>query len=518
MRLLKLFCLLLAMALLTGCGKSMQTAHELAAPNLYQGATYENATQSGPSLVVLPGNITSETYEFLSRIKSDNLREYGELELGKANFKVLEKNALSNIYQEIAVAANLGDGSVGKRFSKHKLTPPEWLVVFDISKVHAQTQAFSFTDKNSAMFAGALMGSFLGSASIGQGVVGSINSAKEQRVWDITLRYRILDAVSGQQLHEGSFTEQATINRELTGFLGVDSAQAGGLTLGTVTQRLIQKAVAEIDKQHKLPAMAAAETAPKANPGKGTKAAKLEKAEKPGKRASQGEPASDPARPEVACAQKTLGGFVCQMPEAWSTGTPPRAVAVAVAQKPELGRLLEQSNRSGKSGFIDTIVAFDILRTAGPLVTLTEPESPLSDLGKVLAVSGNGVEGRVFILTGVSAKFSPQKLTDAILGHMRNAVVVEPLGVETVSAKDGQRNIGVFKYIKVERHKELKEKPAYDSDAKDEYKLISIPHYHNMAMAVVPKGDDMLLVIVIAPEEKFLLQLEGVKRLIESAV
>jgi hypothetical protein len=509
------------MVFLTGCGKSMQQAHELAAPNLYHEATYENAAQPGPSVVVLPGNLSSETYEFLSQVKSDNLREYGELELGKANFKVLEKNSLANIYQEIAVAANLGDGSVAKRFSKHKITPPQWLVVFDIAKVHAQTLAFSFTDKNSAMFAGALMGSFLGSASLGQGVVGSINAAKEQRVWDITLRYRILDGVSGQQLHEGCFTEQATINRELTGFLGVDAAQAGGLTLGTVTQRLVQKAVADIDKQHKLSAMTEPEPTPKA--GKGSKAAKAGKAdmaamaEKPGKRSSRDEPAAGAAKPDVPCVQKNLGGFVCQMPEAWSTGTPPRAVEVAVAQKPELGRLLEQSQRSGKSGFIDSIVAFDILRTAGPLVTLTEPESPLSKMGKVLAVSGNDVEGRVFILSAGSGDVSPQKLTDAILGHMRNAVVVEPLGVETVSGKDGQRNIGVFKYIKVERRKELKEKPDYDRDAKDEYKLISIPHYHNMAMAVVPKGGEMLLVIVIAPEEKFLPHLEGVKRLVESA-
>ena len=212
MHLLKKICLLLSLFLLVGCGKSMQQARDLAAPNMYQDATYENAAQAGPSVIVVGGTLTSKTYEFLSQIKADNLREYGEVELGKANFKVMEKNSLSNIYQEISIAANLGDGSVAKRFSKHKITPPQWFVVFDIADVSAQTLNFSYTDKNSAMFAGALMGSFLGSASLGQGVIGSINNAKEQRAWNVTLRYRILDGVSGQQLHEGQFTEQATIN------------------------------------------------------------------------------------------------------------------------------------------------------------------------------------------------------------------------------------------------------------------------------------------------------------------
>ena len=511
MHLLKKICLLLSLFLLVGCGKSMQQARDLAAPNMYQDATYENAAQAGPSVIVVGGTLTSKTYEFLSQIKADNLREYGELELGKANFKVMEKNSLPNIYQEIAIAANLGDGSVAKRFSKHKITPPQWFVVFDIADVSAQTLNFSYTDKNSAMFAGALMGSFLGSASLGQGVIGSINNAKEQRAWNVTLRYRILDGVSGRQLHEGQFTEQATINRELTGFLGVDAAQAGGLTLGTVTQRLVQRAVADIDKQHKLAAAAEPEPSPKA---KGGKPAKPERA---GKRAAV-EDAPAPAAPVVAGAQQAVGGFVCQMPVAWSTGAPPRAVEVAVAEKPELGRLLEASKRNGgKQGFIDSVVAFDILRTAGPLVTLTEPQSPLSGMGKTLALTGEGVEGRIFVLQGAAGKFSADKLAEAILGHMRNAVVVEPLGVETVAAKDGQRNIGVFKYIKVERRKELLEKPDYDRDKKDEYKITSIPHYHNMAMAVVPKGNDLLLVIVIAPEEKFLPQLEGVKKLVASA-
>ena len=107
MQSLKKCCLLLSLVLLSGCGKSLQQARDLAAPNMYQEATYENAAQSGPSVIVVGGTLTSKTYEFLSQIKADNLREYGELELGKANFKVIEKNSLANIYQEIAIAANL---------------------------------------------------------------------------------------------------------------------------------------------------------------------------------------------------------------------------------------------------------------------------------------------------------------------------------------------------------------------------------------------------------------------------
>ncbi|KHK02920.1 hypothetical protein [Desulfovibrio sp. TomC] len=515
MRLWKMCCLLLTLAFMTGCGKSLQTAHELAAPNLYKDAAYENASQSGPSVMVLPGRVACASYEFLAQVKPDNLREFGELELGKANFKVVDQNSMANIYQEIAVAANLGDGSVAKRFGKHKITPPQWLVIFDVTDVQSQTTAFSFTDKNSANFAGALMGGMLGGSSgaqLGQGVIGSINSAKEQRQWNITLQYRILDGETGQQLQQGSLTEQASLNNELKGFLGVDAAQAGGLALSTVAQRLIQKAVAEIDKQYKLPAMAQAETKTAHKPGAG-KAAKAGKAE----RLASAHAASTPDKPEIVCTSKNLGTFACQIPAQWSMGTPPRAVEVAVAQKPELGRLLESSSRGDKSSLIDSIVAFDILRTAGPLVTLSEPGSPLAKVGQAMALSGGDLEGRVFILPGAAGQLPPEKLAAAVLGHLRNAVVVEPLGVETVAAKDGQRSVAVFKYIKVERHKELKEKPDYDRDAKDEYTLTSIPHYHNMAMAIVPKGNDLLLVIVIAPEGKFLPQLEGVKRLVASA-
>ncbi|AGW14322.1 hypothetical protein [Megalodesulfovibrio gigas] len=517
MRTVKHCCLLLTLAVLAGCGKSMETARQLAAHNVYKEVAYENAAHPGPSVVVLPGVITSPSYEFLANVKPDTLLEYGELELGKANFKIVERNSLASIYQEIALAANLGDGSMSARFAKVDLAPPQWLILFDIADVQTQTTAFSYSDKNSASFAGALVGSFFGSAEIGQSVMGSISNAKEQRAWNITMHYRILDGATGRKLHEGKFTEQATINRELKGFMGVDTAQASGLTLGTVTQRLVQKAVQDIDRQHKMAALAQAATTPESEPEAKPATAKRGKAAKTEQAALDAAPLSAPAAPEVPCAPQRLGGFVCQIPEAWSLGMPPRAVDVALAQKPDLKRLMESSKRGNKSEFLDTIIAFDILRTAGPLVTLSEPESPLARMGKILAVSGQGVEGRVLVFPGAGGKVTPAKLTEAVLGHMQNAVVVEPLGVETVSASSGQRNIGVYKYIKVERRKEMSGEPDIGIDAKREEKIISIPHYHNMALSVVPRGDDLLMVIIIAPESKFLPQLEAVKVLVASA-
>ncbi len=513
------FCLLLSLVLLFGCVETTQKAHEIAAQNLYHDLAYENAAQPGPSVVVLPGKIQSASYEFQAQVKPDNLRDYGELELGKANFRVQEKSALPDIYQEIALAVNLGDGSMAKKFKKLKIDPPQWIVLFDVADVKTKTTAFKFTDKNAASFAGALMGGlFLGAsgAKMGEGLMGSVNSAEEQRQWDVTLGYRILDGATGQQLYQGQFTEQAVINRELKGFLGVDASEAGGITLSTVSLRLIQKAVQDIDKQYKLTAMAEAEAAAGKKKASGKKSVSAKTSKKQGKSAKSEEQPQD-SGPEIACYEKSLGGFVCQVPADWSIGVPPSAMEAALAQKPELAKLINR-NKGGKNSLIDTVVAFDILKTAGPLVTLSAPDSPLLKMGEAVALTGNDLEGRIFVFPNAAGKLTPDKLAEAVEGHMRRASVVEPLAVETVKSQGGEeRPIMVYKYIKVEQRRELEEKPDWDQDAKDKYKFISIPHYNNMAMSIIPKGNDLLLVIVIAPEDKFLPQLDGVKKMVGSA-
>jgi|GEM_PF-3859088 len=520
---LKTCCLMLALCVLAGCAKNAQKAHEMAAANLYQEISYENAAQPGPSVMVLPGKISAASYEFLAKVKPDTLCEFAELELAKAGFTVREKSSLPDIYQEIALAANLGDGSIGQRFARIDAAPPHWLVIFDVTDVKAQTTAFTFTDKNSAAMAGALMGGiFLGAAGaqIGAGLTGSINSAEEQRRYDITLAYRILDGVSGQQQAQGNFTEQALISSELKGFLGVDAGQSGGITLGTIAHRLIQKAVQDMDSQHKLPAMAVAEAAaaaPKPAPGKAARSGKAAKGPAKTPPAPDLSPLRMEERPEVSCIETSLCGVACQLPVQWSAGAPPSAREVAVAKKPELGKLLEQLQKSREKSLLDAMVEFDILRTAGPLVTLSEPESPISEMGRAVALSGDGLEGRVFVLTKVPGHVTPEKLATAIVEHMRRSCVVEPLAIETVTGKDGvNRPITVFKYIQVEQRKEALDVPDYDRDSKPQSKLISIPHYHNMAMAVIQRGGSLIMVIAVAPEDRFLPHLEGVKKLVES--
>lgn len=524
MRFWKTSCLLLALTLLVGCAKNKEIAHQIAAQNLYQDIAYENGAKPGPRVVVLPGEVASSSYEFLAQVKPDGLREFAELELGKANFTVLDKNALGDLHQEIALAANLGDGSVARSFSQHDATPPQWLIILDVVDVKTQTTAFTFTDKNAAAVAGALMGGmFLGSAGaqLGSGLVGSINSAEEQRLWDITLKYRILDGGTGQPLLQGTFTEQATITRELKGFLGVDEAQAGGITLTTVAQRLVQKVVQEMDQKHKLPAMASAEVAVVAAAQQPVPAKSVKNKKQPATKQPriQTQPVPDEIGPDMGYVEKTLGGFVCQLPAQWSTSPPPSAKEVALAKKPELAQLLNHSKRGGKSDLIDAMVEFDIYRTAGPLVTLSDPQSPLLEMGRALAISGDDLEGRFFILPDVASKLTPEKLATAVVEHMRRSSVIEPLAVEIVEDKDGvRRPVTVFKYIQVERRKEVQEQPDWDRDSKPQSKMISIPHYHNMAMALISKGNDLLLVIVTAPEDKFLPHLEGVKKMVGSAV
>ena len=67
-----------------------QKANEMADKGLYKPVEYVNAAKPGPAIIVLPGEIKSNNANFMQKFGPSNIADFAELELSKANFKVLE--------------------------------------------------------------------------------------------------------------------------------------------------------------------------------------------------------------------------------------------------------------------------------------------------------------------------------------------------------------------------------------------------------------------------------------------
>ena len=70
-------------------------------------------------------------------------------------------------------------------------------------------------------------------------------------VWVIGMRYKILDATTTEQVAQGYTEEKMEIGAKSTSVGGISSAAAGGVSLDTMVQRLVQKSVWDIDFKHK---------------------------------------------------------------------------------------------------------------------------------------------------------------------------------------------------------------------------------------------------------------------------
>ena len=64
-------------------------ANQMADKGMYKEVQYANAGKKGPMLVVIPGDIKSNNATFTQKFGSNNIADFGELELGKANFCLL---------------------------------------------------------------------------------------------------------------------------------------------------------------------------------------------------------------------------------------------------------------------------------------------------------------------------------------------------------------------------------------------------------------------------------------------
>jgi len=238
--------------------ETSQKANAAADQTIYQPITYTNANRKGPVVVVIPGEIKSNNATFMQKFTSNNIADFGEIELSSANFGVLERSNLGPLLKEFELAYNLGDPDAARKMLRiGKLKTTKYVVKFDILKTEQVAAAQSNFDGRTLGQMAGLLGAFSGSrggaaaGAVGGTAVGSVHSGEETSVWVIGMRYKIINAETTEQVATGYTEEKMEIGAVSSGALGVNKSQQGGVSLDTMVQRLVQKSVWEIDAKYK---------------------------------------------------------------------------------------------------------------------------------------------------------------------------------------------------------------------------------------------------------------------------
>jgi hypothetical protein len=235
----------------TAGSSTSQRANEMADKGMYKDVQYANASKKGPTLVVIPGDIKSNNATFTQKFGPNNIADFAELELGKANFGILERADLGPLMKEFQLAYSLGDPGEARKFlQKGKLKTTKWVVKFDVLKAESVAQAQSGFDGGAVGNLLSIFGGGRGGAAAGT-VVGSVHTGESTGVWIIGMRYKILDANTTEQVATGYTEEKMELGAKSSSVMGVSSGEKGGLTLDGMVQRLVQKLVWEIDSKHK---------------------------------------------------------------------------------------------------------------------------------------------------------------------------------------------------------------------------------------------------------------------------
>ena len=235
----------------TAGSSTSQKANASADKGMYRDVQYANAATKGPSLVVIPGDIKSNNATFTQKFGPNNIADFAELELGKANFGILERSNLGALNQELQLAYSMGDPDAARKvFQKGKLKTTKWLVRFDVLKAEQVAQAKEGFDGGAIGSMIGILGGNRGSAAAGV-AVGSVRTGESTGVWIIGMRYKILDATTTEQVATGYTEEKMEVGAKASSIVGFSSGEQGGLTLDGMVQRLVQKLVWEIDSKHK---------------------------------------------------------------------------------------------------------------------------------------------------------------------------------------------------------------------------------------------------------------------------
>jgi hypothetical protein len=235
----------------TAGGSTSQRANQMADKGMYKDVEYRNAAKQGPLLVVIPGDVKSNNATFTQQFGPNNIADFAELELGRANFGILERNDLGALLDEFQLAYSLGDpSSARKMLQKGKLKSTKWVVKFDILKAEQVAQAQKGFDGQAL---GSLIGIFAGGrgGSAAETVGGSVKTGETTGVWVIGMRFKLLDANTTQQVATGYTEEKMEVGATSQSVLGISEGAKGGVSLDTMVQRLVQKLVWEIDSKYK---------------------------------------------------------------------------------------------------------------------------------------------------------------------------------------------------------------------------------------------------------------------------
>jgi hypothetical protein len=157
---------------------------------------------------------------------------------------VLERADLGPMLNEITLAVNMGDPQALKRFRRGKFKSTQWFAKFDILKAEPVATA---TESFDGGVLGSMIGGLTGNYYVGR-TAGSVKSAEESGVWVVGLRYKLVDARTSEQVASGYHEAKMELGKQAAGFLGYSQGQKGGVTLDSMTQRLVQAAVQDIDK------------------------------------------------------------------------------------------------------------------------------------------------------------------------------------------------------------------------------------------------------------------------------
>lgn len=228
-----------------------QRANQAADQAVYRPVEYVNARTKGPALVVIPGEIKSNNATFTQKFGANNIADYAELELGKANFKILERADLGPLLNEFVLAYSMGNPQAARKvLQKGKFKTTKWVVKFDVLKAEPVAQASSGFDGRAVGNIIGILGGSRGSAAAGT-AVGSVQTGESTGVWIIGMRWKLIDANTTEQVATGYSEEKMELGAKSTSVLGFSGSQSGGLTLDSLVQRLVQKNVWEIDAKYK---------------------------------------------------------------------------------------------------------------------------------------------------------------------------------------------------------------------------------------------------------------------------
>ena len=232
----------------TGASKRANAAADTAT---YQSVTYANVATKGPAIIVLPGEVKSNNATFRQRYGSNNIADYAELELSKANFQVLERGNLGSVLREIELAYNLGDADKAQvLFQKGALQNTRWIIKFDVLRAEKVAEASGgFSGKTLGNISRMLLGGKSGSVA-NQGA-SSVQTSEAAGVWIVGMRYKIIDARTTQQVATGYAEDKLEVGSTGVSAFGVSSQRAGGETLDALVIQLTQKNVMEIDQNYK---------------------------------------------------------------------------------------------------------------------------------------------------------------------------------------------------------------------------------------------------------------------------